>query len=260
MKTLVRLILIDTVILIAVRMKSSRLKKKALKKIEGVTILEHLVERMKLVKNAQSIIVCTSTNSQDDEIYDLCISKDYKCFRGSEKDVMGRFLNAVKDINPKNVVRVTGDNCLVSYEFLQEAIDYHNQKDSDYTTTENLPRGMRGEVISHKMLKRLHDLVEDPDSSEYMTWMLDRPDIFKVNKIKTKSNLMRKNYRVTCDTKKDLELLKIVYKNLYKGQPIPSQEVIKFLDENPEVVAINSKIKQKLRQDVEVNVKLKVDN
>ena len=250
-----------TIILIAVRLKSKRLPKKALKYIRDKTIFEHLIARMKLVKEADRVIVCTSTNKEDDPIVDICKKKGYEYYRGYEDDVMGRFINAVKDIVPKNIIRVTGDNCLVSHEFLDAAILSHNEKDADYTTTSFLPRGMRGEVIKYETLKKLHKLVVDPNSSEYMTWMIDRPDIFNVNKIKVDPVLHRPNYRVTCDTHSDLKVIKNIYDNIYTGIPIPSSEVIRYLDNNPEIVEINSNIKQKTKDDVlgKINVELKTD-
>ena len=252
----------STVILIAVRLKSKRLPKKALKKIKDKTILEHLVSRMNLVKEASDVIVCTSTNSEDDPIEDLCKLKSIKYFRGYEDDVIGRFLKSVEDLNPKNIVRVTGDNCLVSHEFLNDAIIDHNNKNADYTTTDCLPRGMRGEVISYHILKKLHQIVVDPNSSEYMTWMIDRPDIFNVNKINVDRKLNRPTYRVTCDTSEDFELINKVYDNLYEGIPIASFSVTEYLDKNPDIVKINQNIKQKSKEDVLkfINVDLKDGN
>ena len=55
--------------------------RKALKKIKDKTILEHLVSRMNLVKEASEVIVCTSINNEDDPIEDLCKLKSIKCFR-----------------------------------------------------------------------------------------------------------------------------------------------------------------------------------
>ena len=136
----------------------------------------------------------------------------------------------------------------------------HNTKDADYTTTDFLPRGMRGEVISYHILKKLHEIVIDPDSSEYMTWMIDRPDIFNVNKIDIDKKLNRPSYRVTCDTPEDFKLINIVYDNLYEGTPIPSIAVVNFLDKNPNIVKINQNIRQKSKEDVLkfINVDLKI--
>ena len=72
----------------------------------------------------------------------------------------------------------------------------------------NLPLGMSGEIISYKYFKELYKNVEDPNSSEYMTWMLDRPDLCKVITFKD-DEFNRPNYRLTCDTPDDFTPFKL---------------------------------------------------
>ena len=51
--------------------------------------------------------------------------------------------------------------------------------------------------------------------------------------------------RLCLDTEQDLELMKIIYENLYSGEVIKLDEVIKFLNDNPEYKKINSVVEQK---------------
>ena len=48
------------VIFISVRTGSSRLPKKALYEIQGKTIIEYLIDRLKKSKYAEKVIVCTT--------------------------------------------------------------------------------------------------------------------------------------------------------------------------------------------------------
>ena len=251
----------NTTILIAARLKSTRLKEKVLKIIEGKEILLHLIDRLKLINNAHDIIVCTSVNPQDGPILDFCNKNNIKCFRGSEDDVMGRFINALDHFNlsPDNIVRITGDNCLVAFELIELGINRHNKKSADVTILNNLPIGMGFEIINYNYFKSLYDRVEDPSSSEYMTWMLDRPDICKVEKVSPSKIFDRPNYRLTCDTAEDFRLLVTIFKKLYRGNPIKSENVIKLLDTKDTLVEINKNIKQISYDDVKdhVNVNIK---
>jgi len=249
-----------TIILIAVRLKSSRLPKKAISKIEDQTLIEHLIDRMKSVKNIFKVIVCTSTNPQDDVLEDISRKKGIECFRGSENNVIERFYLASKKYNPDLIIRTTGDNCLVSTEFIEEAITKHIENKADYTTTEKLPRGGKAEVISFSTLIKLLEYSEDPNSSEYMTWFLDNPDIFRVQKLNVKPEWDRPNYRITCDTPNDLKLIKEIYSRLYKqGNIVDFSSVIKLLDNNPDLVALNKEVKQVSKDDVGdiINYKVK---
>jgi len=249
------------VILVAARLKSRRLNKKIIKKILGKEILHHLIDRLKSIQSNPEIIVCTSTNKQDKPINKLCEKIDVKCFSGSEDDVMGRFINALCyfNINPDNIVRITADNCLIAHELIDQAIGLHNRKKADVTLMKNLPLGMSSEIINYKYFKKLYKNVEDPKSSEYMTWMLDRPDLCKIQTIKP-SAYKRPQYRLTCDTPEDLKLIKIVYKKLYNGFPIKSKDVIKFLDDNTDLLKINDKISQINFEDVKNHINIKIKN
>ena len=51
--------------LITGRLKSTRLPKKLLIKVKGKPILSHMIDRLKLTKNVDEIIICTSINKQD---------------------------------------------------------------------------------------------------------------------------------------------------------------------------------------------------
>ena len=250
---------VRNVILIAARLKSRRLEKKIIKRIAGKELLVHLIERLQLIKSKPEIIVCTSINKQDKPINELCNKINVKCFNGSEDDVMGRFISALKyfDINPHNIARVTADNCLIAYELIDQAFDLHIKEKADVTFMNNLPLGMSSEVINYDYFKKLYENVEDPNSSEYMTWMLDRPDLCKIATINL-DEFNRPNYRVTCDTPEDFELIQTIFKNLYDGVPIRSKNVITFLDENPRLLKINENISQIDYVDVKDHINIKV--
>ena len=82
-------------VLIAVRLKSSRLPSKALRDINGKSLLLRLVERIEKRFSRKQIIICTSVNSGDDEIHTFAIENDIACYRGDELDVMKRFIFVV---------------------------------------------------------------------------------------------------------------------------------------------------------------------
>ena len=44
--------------------------------------------------------------------------------------------------------------------------------------------------------------------TEYLTWYLDRPNKWNVNKISVPKEIRRNNYRVTIDTKEDFDVVK----------------------------------------------------
>ena len=248
------------VILIAVRMKSARLPKKALAIIEGQSLIEHLIDGMKTCKKVDEVVLCTSVHPDDKVLAEIAEKKGIKWFRGSEDDVMDRFIKAGEKENADIVIRVTGDNVFTSPELIDYAIVHHISHNADYTTTDDLPVGTIGEVIAMSALKKAYELAEDSSYSEYMTWYLDNPEVFKVSKIRFGKNSKRPHYRLTCDTVDDLKLIRIIFKRLHsKTGIIRLRNVIDLLDENPEIVKINAHVKDRNVRD-RVNVKLKKED
>ena len=86
----------NTTFLITARLKSTRLKNKIILKVKGKYLISHMIERIKKSNNINNIILCTSTNRQDDLLEKLSKEENILCFRGSEEDVADRLLKASK--------------------------------------------------------------------------------------------------------------------------------------------------------------------
>ena len=86
--------------IIQARLGSTRLPGKVLYKIEGLTVLEFMYERVMRSKFIDKIIIATSLNSIDDPIEELCLDKNIEFYRGSENDVLERFYKAALKFNP----------------------------------------------------------------------------------------------------------------------------------------------------------------
>ena len=91
----------ENLILIAVRLKSKRLKKKALLPLNNLPLIVTLTERLKRVKKANKVIWCTSINSEDDELEHQANKYGVYCYRGSELDVLSRFIEVEKKYNTR---------------------------------------------------------------------------------------------------------------------------------------------------------------
>ena len=121
-------------ILVAVRLKSARLSKKALEDLCGGPLIIRLTERVRKAKIPNEVIWCTSSNSQDDPLEQLALKHGISCFRGSELDVMSRFIQVADQENASNVVRVTGDNPLTDPFMMDSMIKVHLKKGATLAT------------------------------------------------------------------------------------------------------------------------------
>ncbi len=233
-------------ILIAVRMKSSRLGSKAMGEIVGKPMIKHLIERMRKVKHAGKIVLCTSTNPQDQVLLEVAREENIPGFAGSELDVMKRFIDAAELHHFKHIVRVTGDNPLTDPENIDRMIEAHLEGGYDFTKSEFLPLGVNAEIISVETLKRAYDTAEDTSLTEYMTTYLKRPDYFKIHTVENTDPVFEGKalVRLTVDYEEDLEVMNLIYGALYAGNPDFSiRDVIAYLNANPDITQINSDVK-----------------
>jgi N,N'-diacetyllegionaminate synthase len=246
---------LKTVALIAVRMHSTRLPRKALLPLAGRPAIEHLIERVKRAKAPSAVVLCTSTHPDDVVLVEVAEKMGIKWFRGSEDDVMLRFLDAASREAADLVVRITGDDLLIDPDFLDRTVAYHLEKNADYTSCSGLPKGMETEVVSVSALKKAHELAEDPSFSEYMTHYLRRPDIFRVSDMPVEERY-RRSFRLTLDMEEDYRLLQMLFDHLYRpGKVMTTEEIIEFLDSRQDLAAINAGVRPK---SVAINTNLRV--
>lgn len=237
-------------ILIAVRLTSTRLPRKSVVDVAGKPALVRLVERLKRVQRADEIVLCTTCHSADDPLVDLAGKMGLKVFRGPEEDVMARFLGAARMVGADHIVRVTGDDILRDPEYIDRAIEFHLGQNAEYTSVAGLPYGVDSEVISVRALAWAHEHACDPSRSEYLTWYLDNPAYFRTATLQADPRHRRPDYRLTLDTPEDLALMRAIFRSLGpERSDFPLDDIIKLLDERPDLVRINAGVAPKLSRD-----------
>ena len=203
--------------LVSVRSKSKRLKNKWKLKICGRPTLYHLINRLKNSKKIKDIIICTTTKSEDNQIYKFAKKNNLKCFRGSELNVLDRMLSAAKKFGDfDHLIRVTGDDILIDGYYLDLAINHHLKTNSEYTDHKLLPSGTETEIFSHEFLKKLTNSILFKNDTEYLTsFVINHRDQFKVSSAPVKKKHQTK-LSMTIDTKKDFLKVKNFLKLMSK--------------------------------------------
>lgn len=96
-------------IIIQARLGSTRLPGKILKDFYGgKTLLETVIENLK--KTGAKIIVATSVNPNNDKLETFLKERNITVFRGSEDDVLSRFIEAAEANGVDGIVRICSDN------------------------------------------------------------------------------------------------------------------------------------------------------
>ncbi|MBU1626722.1 NTP transferase domain-containing protein, partial [bacterium] len=120
------------------RMGSTRLPGKSMMEICGEPLLFHVIERVRSVDGFDEIVVATSIEDEDKPILEFCEGIGIPCFRGSKEDVLQRFFEAAKEYEPDIILRVCGDNPLISTEIMEEVIMVLEKEEYDFVTGKDL--------------------------------------------------------------------------------------------------------------------------
>lgn len=233
------------VVMIAARMHSTRLPGKALAEIVGKPAIAHLIARLKRAQVPSRIVLCTSTHPNDAVLRPFAEEAGIGFFAGSEDDVMDRFLGAAEREGAEHLVRVTGDDLLVDPDYLDRLVLHHIVEEADYSCAPGLPKGTECEVVAVEALRKAKRLAEDSRWSEYMTWYLKVPEVFRVREMEVDEAVRRPHYRLTLDYPQDLEAVRRLFATLPANSERSVQDIVRCLDSHPEIVALNAEVPSK---------------
>ena len=200
--------------IIQARLGSRRFPNKVLKKINGKTILEHVISRVKNVKFKNKVIIVTTSKKRDKEIIKIAKKNNCLFYAGSENNVLERFYKAAKKYKVKNLIRVSADSPFIDPKIIEKAEKIYKKNKYDYVSNiikPSYPKGMSVEFCNFKSIKTAHYLTVSKFDKEHVTsFIYKRPDIFRIKNFKLKKSFRK--YRFTVDYRKDL----VLYEKLYK--------------------------------------------
>ncbi len=234
-----------TAIFISVRNKSTRLPGKALLQIKGRTMIEHLIDRLKSAKLPDLIVLSTSTNPQDDSLVDVAKKNNIEYFRGSEDDVLYRYLKAGEKFNVDFAVIVLGDATFVDPEYIDKTIEFFKETDADFIKIPELPIGAFTYGLKMEAVRKVCEM-KDASDTEVWGGYFAKPGIFNVKELKVvEEELRHPETRLVIDYPEDFELIKEIYNRLYQERKIISlKEVMRLLKDRPELLEINRKAQE----------------
>ena len=141
--------------IVQARMGSTRLPGKVLRPIAGRPLLAHVIGRLALLRHRIVVVVATSSEPRDDVVATYCKSLEVPCFRGSEHDVLGRYVACARAYEFEHVIRLTADNPFTDIEELDRLIDLHLGDGNDYSHSFGImPLGVGAEIFTLAALER----------------------------------------------------------------------------------------------------------
>lgn len=219
------------------RMSSTRLPGKSMMDVAGEPLIKRVVDRIRLSKKINIIILATTINTEDDILEKFAVNEGIECFRGSEENVLERVVFAARKYQVKYIVELHGDNPFLDPKIIDAAIELYETSKSDYvsnTLEKTFPSGMRVQVFSTKELERIYYNTDDPAVNEHVSlYFYEHPEIYNIVNLKAPPEINRPEIRLTVDTEKDLKLIRTIYQKLIEQNKLPSfytKDVIEIID------------------------------
>lgn len=241
------------VAIVQARTGSTRLPGKILMDLEGQPVLARVLERIRAARLIDDVVVATTHQPQDDAVVALARKLDTRVFRGSEDDVLSRYVGAARVSGADLVVRITSDCPLVDPEVLDTVVAALQAGDSggavDYASNvieRTYPRGLDVEAFYLDVLERMDRLARSMPAREHVTYFLlnERPDLFRCRSVRDVED--NSTLRWTVDEMADLEAVRIIFRELRLAAQVRSyREIALWVTEHPAVAAMNMHVRQK---------------
>jgi spore coat polysaccharide biosynthesis protein SpsF len=215
-------------VFLQVRLKSTRLPRKALLPLAGKTVTEHAMEALSRVE-ADVHALLTDYGSAD-TFQPLAERCGYELFAGPEEDVLSRYALAVRHFRVDRYYRATGDNPLVSAELATSIYAFHRKKNADFSAYLGPPLGTGVEVTEARAILAAAEESNDPYEREHVSpFIYHRPTRFRVFRPWAQNEVCLPSVKITLDTPDDYTELTEIYESLYHGEPIPVHELVTWL-------------------------------
>src|SRR5271166_2245565 len=142
----------NIVAIIQARCGSTRLPNKVLMDIAGQPMFSRVVQRARQAKTLSEVVLATSTDPRNEPLVSLATRLGVRFCRGSEHDVLNRFVDAAHAFDADVMVRLTADCPLLDGAVIDRVVQAFQGTDGvDYASNTlecTYPDGLDVEIIS----------------------------------------------------------------------------------------------------------------
>jgi spore coat polysaccharide biosynthesis protein SpsF len=235
--------------IVQARLGSSRLPGKVLADLAGDTMLARVVQRLRAATRVDEVVVATTTNASDDPVCDEADRLGVRWYRGSEQDVLSRYVGAASECRADVIVRITSDCPLIDPGVVDRVVAALTRS-RDYASNTHVrtyPRGLDVEAFHAGTLERIARLATSEAAHEHVTaFVMERPALFSIRHVVAPVGVDDSDLRWTVDTHEDIALVRALYDRFdLATKPVPYRALVAAVRANPELATVNSHVVQK---------------
>ena len=226
-----------TVAVIQARTGSNRLPGKVLEPLYGqVSLLAYQCRQLRRIEGVDELVIATTQNPDDDALVTLGLAEGIRVFRGSEHDVLSRFLLTADATQAGTLVRITSDSPFRDPAVITACIAGHRRVHADYTRPAegHLPKGLRAEVVETAVLKQIDtDPATTARDREHVTVRIRENEAsYRTHRVSFPEALHRPHFDLSVDTPADLDRVRALYAALEShGWPADTAHICRLLDD-----------------------------
>lgn len=226
-----------TVAVIAARMGSIRFPGKVMQNLDGVPVLDWVVDAALAAVTVDEVWIATTTEPRDD-----IIPRRYRdVYRGSETDVLRRYAECAEKAEADIIVRLTGDCPFADPNVIDQVVTLRRETKANYAqnvSPATWPDGLDVEVFDRLSLELAHEQATRPSDRDCLTQYMERNRFMFSNASLICPIPQLHKERFVLDTKEDYEFCQEIAERL-KHRPASYLEILKILDAEPRLRDIN---------------------
>jgi len=230
--------LTEVIAVVQARVGSVRLPQKVLRSLNGKPAIYHVMTRTKASKLVDKVYLATSKLDANNVLERLAETNGWNLFRGSEDDVLSRFIEITDIEKPKIVVRVCADNFAIDPDVIDLGILELAKERSDLCSafiSPSFPFGVGAEVGTVDCLKRVEAETRYAPATyreHVFKWAIERPKSFCIKPLLAPNSLRRPDISVSVDTNDDLQNMAKIFSRFVGRETIfRTRDLIKIWDE-----------------------------
>ena len=240
-----------TVAIVQARWNSSRFQGKILEKIDNLSVLGHVLTRLKKTKELDLVCCAIPDHRSSYQIKIEAKKFNVEVYEGSENNVLERFYMAAMKFKADFIMRVTSDCPFTDFNINSYLLKLIKNKNLEYITNNmppTFPHGLDCEIFNFASLKNAFMNSKTNYEKEHVT-----PWIKNNSKFENFENHLGNHHqiRLTLDYKDDLSLLKKVYFSLKtQNLEINNQNIIELFKKNNSLYKINRKYNKFIKSNI----------